>query len=441
MACKVKTNRHGLLAFRLFWDGISSWEGTHLKDTPENRELVEAQAVLITDQMKRKKFDYIEQFPNGNKAYLFRQEETKPLTTHTVKSFFNAWIKKQGSRVRPHRVKEYQSHFNRHILKAKVGKSIFGKIHLAGLKIEHLKNLQDRLRDKGLKATSVNAVVHSSLRAFIRDARVEGLITSILYDRDLFKPLPLTDVKSSVDPYTPEEREIILERFRTKRPHYFAFVYWQFWTGSRPSEALALRHGDLDLRYSTAKIERSRVQGHEAGTKTLRSNREIRLHSNLLEVLRSHTPFNVNPEDYIFTTPQGTPIDQENFYRREWLPMLRKPPRIRPRPFYNTRHSYASFLFSIGAKPAFVSSQTGDTIRTLEKYYAKYLPQADSGRDLVEETILKSETKVKPEAREKLAVNDDTTAQIGKPLISQGLRSGAGDRGRTDDLMLGKHTL
>lgn len=28
-----------------------------------------------------------------------------------------------------------------------------------------------------------------------------------------------------------------------------------------------------------------------------------------------------------------------------------------------------------------------------------------------------------------------------KPLVSQGLKSGAGDRGRTDDLMLGKHTL
>jgi len=77
MGCKVKTNRHGLLAFRLFWDGISSWEGTHLKDTPENRELVAAKAVLINDQMKKKSFDYLEQFPNGNKAYLFRQEETK----------------------------------------------------------------------------------------------------------------------------------------------------------------------------------------------------------------------------------------------------------------------------------------------------------------------------------------------------------------------------
>ncbi len=121
--------------------------------------------------------------------------------------------------------------------------------------------------------------------------------------------------------------------------------------------------------------------------------------------------------------------------------MLRKPPSVRPRPFYNTRHSYTSFLFSVGAKPAFVSAQTGDSIRTLERYYEKYLPEADMGREIVENSILESETKVKPEMEAKLAANTDTTAQMGKPPISQGLKDGAGDRGRTDDLMLGKHTL
>ena len=33
------------------------------------------------------------------------------------------------------------------------------------------------------------------------------------------------------------------------------------------------------------------------------------------------------------------------------------------------------------------------------------------------------------------------TSRIKKALISQGLRSGAGDGDRTHDLMLGKHTL
>ncbi len=44
--------------------------------------------------------------------------------------------------------------------------------------------------------------------------------------------------------------------------------------------------------------------------------------------------------------------------------MLRKL-QIRPRPFYNTRHSYASFMLSIGAKMNFISAQTGDREETL----------------------------------------------------------------------------
>ena len=45
MACKVKVNRHGFLAFRLYWNGTESWEGTGLKDNAKNRKRVEARAV------------------------------------------------------------------------------------------------------------------------------------------------------------------------------------------------------------------------------------------------------------------------------------------------------------------------------------------------------------------------------------------------------------
>ena len=94
----------------------------------------------------------------------------------------------------------------------------------------------------------------------LRDAGVDRLVKSNLYDRDFFHPLPLTDTKKSIDPYKPEERETILDAFRTKRPHYYRFVFFQFWQGTRPSEAIALRRGDIDLRYATAR------RGHEDGT-------------------------------------------------------------------------------------------------------------------------------------------------------------------------------
>ena len=418
---------------------MRSWEGTELADTPENRRLLEASALIISTEIENETFEYLRHFPNGNKVHLFRptDQQTSPSYV-TANAYYKNWIKRQDERVRAHRVKDYHS-IPRHVLKTRIGEQAFGKIALGFLGISHLQTLQNKLKAKKLKARTVNGIVHSCLRAMLRDARIDGLIKIDLFDPDFFKPLPITDTKPSIDPYTPEERETILDAFRTKRPHYYRFTFFQFWQGTRPSEAIALRRGDVDLRYGTAGIHKSIVQGHEGGTKTVRSNRVIHLHENVVRALSEENPapLSVDPDDFLFTTPEGTPIDESNFYKREWLPILTAK-KIRSRPFYNTRHSYVSFLYSIGAKSGFISSQTGDSIKTLETDYAKYIKEADDNRDFVENQIQKSATQVKPRDD---AVPSPTRPEKKKPLTNQGLKSGAGEEGRTPDLMLGKHTL
>jgi integrase len=258
----VKVNRHGFLALRLFWNGMRSWEGTGLRDTPENRKLLEAAALVISSEIKKKSFDYIKHFPTGNKARLFRPAEQLSPSQITVATYYKIWIRKQEERVRPHRVKDYEA-IPRHILKTRVGQQAFGKIALGLLTVSDLQTLQNKLKAKGLKSRSVNGMIHSCLRAMLRDARVDGLIKLDLFDRDFFKPLSMTDTKPSVDPYTPQEREEILEAFRTW-PYYYRFVFFHFWQGPRPSESTALRRENIDLRYATARIHRSRVQDLKA---------------------------------------------------------------------------------------------------------------------------------------------------------------------------------
>src|SRR5262249_20976115 len=101
------------------------------------------------------------------------------------------------------------------------------------------------------------------------------------------------------------------------------------------------------------------VQGHEGGTKTVRSNRVIHLHENVVSALgqENPAPLSVSPDDFLFTTPEGTPIDESNFYKRQWLPILRAK-KIRPRPICNTRHTYSSSFYSSAAKSGLISSQT-----------------------------------------------------------------------------------
>ena len=47
MACIVKERRNGRLAYRLFWDGYRSWEGTGLRATDKRRATMEAKAAVM----------------------------------------------------------------------------------------------------------------------------------------------------------------------------------------------------------------------------------------------------------------------------------------------------------------------------------------------------------------------------------------------------------
>lgn len=79
----------------------------------------------------------------------------------------------------------------------------------------------------------------------IRDARV----VDPLIDRD-----PSTGViwprmpKKPADPFTEEERNKIPRCFRKRNPFYYPFVFFLIHTGVRPSEAVALRWGDVCWR-------------------------------------------------------------------------------------------------------------------------------------------------------------------------------------------------
>ena len=122
------------------------------------------------------------------------------------------------------------------------------------------------------------------------------------------------------------------------------------------------------MRHRRIRIRRSRVLGEDARPKTGRSKRDLIAHEGLERVLRGHMPRRPAPEDFVFTTPRGTPIDEVNFYQREWLAALRAL-RIRPRPFYNCRHTYISTLLAAGGKPLFVCRQTGTSLEMIGKHY------------------------------------------------------------------------
>jgi integrase len=168
-----------------------------------------------------------------------------------------------------------------------------------------------------------------------------------LYSRAYVRRLGAGSEATDIDPFSEDERDEIIDGFLSRRDAYGAFVFFQFWTGARPSEAIALRWGNVDVHRRWARIRASRVLGREGRTKTGKSRSDVLLHESVVEVLRNHMPLHPKHDDFVFKTPTGSPIDQANFYTREWVPMLHRL-EIRPRPFYNTRHTYITYMLEIG---------------------------------------------------------------------------------------------
>jgi integrase len=370
--CVARVNRSGRIFFDITWNGRRWWEGTTWRDNKENLARAAAYAEKIDRAIRDGTFNgnrYLAWFPHGTRAEEFRPVRLKfeRPSDRTVEGFFDEWKETlRPPKVRSQTAAQYRSAFKCHILPS------LGPMRIAALTWQTLATLQDQLM-AAVGAPAINRALHHALRAMLRDAKRRGVrVAANLYDKDLWQRLD-ENTDSTPDPYDPAEREAILEHFRAEKPEWYPFVYFQFWQGARPSEATALRRRDVDLAQGTFRVHRSRVGGAEARTKTKKSKREPRFHPGTVRVLRSAWPLGTKPDDYVFTTPRGTPVSEDNFQSRVWLPALRAL-KVRERPFYNTRHSYISTMISLGKKVGFVSEQTGHSILTLEKRYKKYFP-------------------------------------------------------------------
>jgi integrase len=160
------------------------------------------------------------------------------------------------------------------------------------------------------------------VESHVRDAAQDGIATGFPFAKVRWPQ----KIVPGPSPFTEEERDRILAYFKAKRwkvggfndnrPHYpyFAFLYTLFFTGMRPSEAVAVRTSCVNLSARTIQVERSRHLGAEAPPKTSGSRRAIRLTRRNVEVLRPLIEPKAQPEEYLFKNVRGEPIDAANFY-------------------------------------------------------------------------------------------------------------------------------
>jgi integrase len=155
-------------------------------------------------------------------------------------------------------------------------------------------------------------------------------------------------------------------------------------TGLRIGEILALRWKRVNMLRGTIEVAESYSDGEFGLPKTRSSNRVIPMSDFLRGVLESHRCGfkSIAPNDLVFGTSTGTPLNQKNLYNRVLAPACDRinQPRVS---WHSFRHTHATLLTEVGESIKTVQALLGHSdLGTTLNTYAHVIP--DSQRRAVE---------------------------------------------------------
>ena len=197
-------------------------------------------------------------------------------------------------------------------------------------------------------------------------------------DMEKIKVKKHSNEDDAVSPFTKEERDLIINAFSESRyyNHYAPFVKFLFYTGCRPSEAIALQWKHINK--SKILFERVVVDSVDGlivrqGLKT-QEKREFPISIQLQDLLESIKPDECTSDSLIFPSPKGGWIDIHNFRNRAWK-NISSNLDIEYRKPYQTRHTFISQQKALGVEDDHLAKACGTSISMIHKHYAGTIKQ------------------------------------------------------------------
>jgi integrase len=231
-----------------------------------------------------------------------------------------------------------------------------GTRRLDEIDVDDILGLIADLRDLGYAEWTIRSVLKPLSGLFAHAQR-----------RDLIAVNPLSKLERSERPRASRREQRILNRDEIARllesaaPRYRTLLATAVFSGLRQGELLGLRWRDVDLTEEVIHVRRA-LDRHrrDMPPKTQHGVRDVVLMPGLAQALKRHqhqTRFS-GPNDFVFTTQLGGPLNWANVSPRALKPAL-KAAGIQPLRWHDLRHTFASLLIAGGANVVFVSRQLG----------------------------------------------------------------------------------
>lgn len=328
--------------------------------TERNKATAEKLRAEIVDQIKHQRFRYEDYFPDSIHA-----GASKKSLKHTFNHIADAWIKTLVTRpdIKPSTIKAYTSRLE------------FWRNTIGDTPIRHIDYLS--------LVTALATKTWPSNKTYNETLIPLRSIFSIALDDDYIDKNPTAKIHNAKvvmpepEPFTPEERDLVLEHMRkTYSPQVWNYFSLAFFTGLRPSELIELRWRDVDFVKGKVHITRAKVAGKIQLTKT-RAKWIVDLLPPALEALmrqKIHT-FAKGADACIFENPVTLkPWADDQRQRIHYFAATLHKLGIRGRDAYQCRHTFATMLLMAGIKTAYIATQLGHKTPTMvERRYARWI--------------------------------------------------------------------
>lgn len=272
---------------------------------------------------------------------------------------------------------KYQSHKERSLSQSTISKD-FKRIgnHIDALPSQRLKDARK------IRTYLLETLTPSSTKKILMHltACCDWAVQEDLIQDNPFKKLGRVSSgrkSKGINPFTKAEIDLIVTEFgqHPQYKHYTTFVEFLFFTGCRTSEAIGLQWKHVSPDLTTITFSEALVLGSRKGTKT-GAVRKFPVNRQLRFLLSKIKPANAKPDDLVFRSPNGLPIDSHNFLNRAWRSILSNLP-IDYRPQYNTRHSFITLCLEAGIQVQQVASWVGNSPKTIWQHYAGLTSKQD----------------------------------------------------------------
>ncbi|KHT61598.1 integrase [Photobacterium gaetbulicola] len=365
----IRIRPNGIIQYDLCVFGVRFRETSGMPATPSNIKKAKAVLKRLNAELALGSFDYKEFFPHSKKVEKFEllvRARNPAIAEPYFDTYTEAWLERNSHQWKNSYLKAVHSILNNYLLPA------FKNTLVDAITLKDVQTLRSQLctltKNDGKRKLSNKRIniIFVPLISILHSAADE-----FGFPYPLERLQPLREEPSDPNPMTQEE----VQRFMAAVPsQWYDYYLIRFHTGMRSCEVHGLKKDCVDFNHGLIRVRRNWVAGELTTVKTPKSNREIIMTPTVEAALRRAVE--ASPSDFVFTNPNGAPLDTRYINRKVWYPTLKKV-GLPKRRGYQTRHTAAVLHLAAHENPLYVSRLLGhSSTQMLYEVYAPYVINA-----------------------------------------------------------------